>query len=364
VSVLVMDRSNRSVGLAVTNGNTAAVPETVTDLEKSVPHAVAAVNASYFVMLDDSDNVDTSTVSGILGAPASASAIGGVVEGLPIANRPAVQITTDGSTFVDKMMAITSARAGDGSARIVTGVNRIPGMALNCGSLTQAGTWQRPEHDKTCAVPDDLVEFSSNLGVPLPATSTPIVIVSNGKIMRQAHPGDRLNPGEIALAGTGSSAAWLTEKAINGAAMSVRVALAPVGGRPLDLSKGDLVSGGPTLVKDSIAQPNSTEGGFAQPDDPNHTLGWVIRKLPRTAYADLGGERTALVVVDGSQAGESEGFGIPDFAQYLESLGARQAINLDGGRSSTMVVNGKVVNHPSDQAGPRPVGDAIVVTSS
>jgi hypothetical protein len=34
VSVLVMDRSNRSVGLAVTNGNTAAVPETVTDLEK------------------------------------------------------------------------------------------------------------------------------------------------------------------------------------------------------------------------------------------------------------------------------------------------------------------------------------------
>src|SRR5205807_4333006 len=194
------------------------------------------------------------------------------------------------------------------------------------------------EQDKTCPVPDDLVEFSSNLGVPLPATSTPIVIVSNGKVVRRAQPGDQLNPGEIALAGTGTSAAWLTEQATIGAVMSVRVALAPVGGQPIDLSKGDLVSGGPTLVKDSIAQPNSTEGGFAQPDDPSKTLSWVIRKTARIAYADLGVGRTAFVVVDGRQAGKSEGFGIPDFAQYLKSLGAHQAMNLDAGGSTTMVV--------------------------
>jgi exopolysaccharide biosynthesis protein len=144
--------------------------------------------------------------------------------------------------------------------------------------------------------------------------------------------------------------------------MSVSVVLAPVGGQPLDLSKGDVVSGGPTLVKDSIAQPNSTEGGFAQPDNPTKTLSWVTRKYPRTAYADLGGERTALVVVDGRLAGESEGFGIPDFARYLKSLGARQAINLDSGGSATMVVKGKVVNRPSYPRGPRPVADAIVIT--
>ncbi|MBO0879337.1 MAG: phosphodiester glycosidase family protein, partial [Mycobacterium sp.] len=347
----------------------AAVRRTVTDLAKGVPHAVAAVNASYFIMPDDPDsldtpNIDTPTDRGIPGAPAGATAIGGVVEGLPVANRPAVQLTTDGPTFLGNMTAITSARAGDGSTRIVTGVNRIPGAGRNCGSLTQVGTWQQPEQDKTCPVPDDLVEFSSNLGVPLPATSPPIVIVSNEKVMRRAQPGDQLNPGEIALAGTGTSAAWLTEQATTGAVMSVSVALAPVGGQAIDLSKGDLVSGGPTLVKDSIAQPNSTEGGFAQPDDPSKTLSWVIRKTARIAYADLGVGRTAFVVVDGRQAGKSEGFGIPDFARYLKSLGARQAINLDAGGSTTMVVKGKVVNRPSDPRGQRPVGDAIVITSS
>jgi hypothetical protein len=369
VYVLMVDRSNRSVSLTMTDGSTAAVRRTVTDLAKNVPHAVAAVNASYFIMPDDPDsldipNTDTPTDRGIPGAPAGATAIGGVVEGLPVANRPAVQLTTDGPTFLGNLTAITSARAGDGSTRIITGVNRIPDAGRNCGSLTQAGTWQRPQQDKTCAVPDDLVEFSSNLGVPLPATSTPIVIVSNGKVLRQAHAGDRLNRGEIALAGTGTSAAWLAEKATIGAVLSVSVALAPVGGQPLDLSKGDVVSGGPTLVENSIAQPNSTEGGFAQPDDPNKTLSWVIRKTARIAYADLGERQTAFVVVDGRRAGESEGLGIPDFARYLTSLGARQAMNLDAGGSTTMVVRGNVVNRPSDPRGPRPVGDAIVVTSS
>jgi exopolysaccharide biosynthesis protein len=37
------------------------------------------------------------------------------------------------------------------------------------------------------------------------------------------------------------------------------------------------------------------------------------------------------------------------------------ALNLDGGGSTTMVANGAIVNRPSDAAGPRPVSDAIVV---
>ena len=37
------------------------------------------------------------------------------------------------------------------------------------------------------------------------------------------------------------------------------------------------------------------------------------------------------------------------------------AINLDGGGSTTMVVKGNVVNHPSDPAGARPVSDAVLV---
>lgn len=49
-------------------------------------------------------------------------------------------------------------------------------------------------------------------------------------------------------------------------------------------------------------------------------------------------------------------------AEYLLSIGAVDAINLDGGGSTTMVLDGKVVNKPSDKEGERKIGDAIVVT--
>ncbi|HEU5469218.1 MAG TPA: phosphodiester glycosidase family protein [Actinophytocola sp.] len=39
----------------------------------------------------------------------------------------------------------------------------------------------------------------------------------------------------------------------------------------------------------------------------------------------------------------------------------REAVNLDGGGSTTMVARGQVVNRPSDATGERPVGDAILV---
>jgi exopolysaccharide biosynthesis protein len=48
-------------------------------------------------------------------------------------------------------------------------------------------------------------------------------------------------------------------------------------------------------------------------------------------------------------------------ALLMRSLGARDALNLDGGGSTTMVVRGEVVNRPSDPGGERPVSDALVV---
>ena len=42
-------------------------------------------------------------------------------------------------------------------------------------------------------------------------------------------------------------------------------------------------------------------------------------------------------------------------------LELRDALNLDGGGSTTMVVKGQVVNHPSDATGPRKVSDSILV---
>jgi exopolysaccharide biosynthesis protein len=53
---------------------------------------------------------------------------------------------------------------------------------------------------------------------------------------------------------------------------------------------------------------------------------------------------------------------LPEAARLMRSLGARDALNLDGGGSTTMVVRGEVVNRPSDRTGARRVSDALYVT--
>ena len=68
-----------------------------------------------------------------------------------------------------------------------------------------------------------------------------------------------------------------------------------------------------------------------------------------------------LVTVDGRRAGWSAGVTLPEAARLMRSLGARDALNLDGGGSTAMTVRGRVVNRPSDAGGERPVSDALVV---
>ena len=52
-------------------------------------------------------------------------------------------------------------------------------------------------------------------------------------------------------------------------------------------------------------------------------------------------------MVDG-RSNTSRGLTLQELATYFLRLGARDAVNLDGGGSSVMVINGEVVNKPSD----------------
>ena len=83
---------------------------------------------------------------------------------------------------------------------------------------------------------------------------------------------------------------------------------------------------------------------------------------PRTAVAKLRDGKFLMVTVDGRQPGVSVGMSLQELAEYLLTLGAVDAMNLDGGGSTTMYLDGKVVNTPSDKEGERKIGDAIVVT--
>ncbi|MGZ8607762.1 MAG: phosphodiester glycosidase family protein [Actinomycetota bacterium] len=81
---------------------------------------------------------------------------------------------------------------------------------------------------------------------------------------------------------------------------------------------------------------------------------------PRTGIGVTAAGKILLVVVDGRQPRWSLGPTMTEFARIMQGLGAVTALNLDGGGSSTMVVQGKVVNRPSD-GHERAISNAILV---
>ncbi len=84
---------------------------------------------------------------------------------------------------------------------------------------------------------------------------------------------------------------------------------------------------------------------------------------PRTMIGVDAQGRAWLVTVDGRLPNYSIGMTFADLQRLATRLKLTDALNLDGGGSTTMVVHGEVVNKPSDPGGARPVSDALIVTS-
>jgi hypothetical protein len=153
------------------------------------------------------------------------------------------------------------------------------------------------------------------------------------------------------LSATGDSAiAALRALARRGTLVRVRAVLAPAVGRPLLA-----VGGWPRVVqggRNVAPLADSLEGTF-----PRFSAG----RHPRSAIAlSADSSRLLLVVVDGRRPW-SVGMSLAELGETLLSLGASEGMNLDGGGSSVLWLDGAVVNHPSDPAGERAVGNALVV---
>jgi len=88
---------------------------------------------------------------------------------------------------------------------------------------------------------------------------------------------------------------------------------------------------------------------------------FINMRHPRTMIGVDAAGAIWMAAIDGRQPDRSIGMTLPDMARLAERLGLRDALNLDGGGSTTMVVNGRIVNKPSDPTGPRQVNDAILV---
>ncbi len=86
------------------------------------------------------------------------------------------------------------------------------------------------------------------------------------------------------------------------------------------------------------------------------------QRHPRTAVG-FDPERNHLwfVVVDGRREGVSSGMTLEELAELMTALGNRDALNLDGGGSSVMVLRHRVVNRPAAPGGEREVANALAV---
>lgn len=113
------------------------------------------------------------------------------------------------------------------------------------------------------------------------------------------------------------------------------------------LSVKDALTFGPALVVNGKPTIKSGDGG------------WGI--APRTAIAQKEDGSIMFLVIDGRQIFGSVGASLKETQDLLIKYGAVNAANLDGGKSTTMYLNGEVINTPSDSLGERSVPTAFIV---
>lgn len=314
--------------------------------------AIAAVNADFFPFTGDPLNLmirDGELIS----------------ESMP--HRVVFGITAEGKVKMDTLLTAGTLTAPDGASVPLDGINR-PTVKDEIVLLTPTyGT-------KIRALPSQTV-------LVLTGTSLPVRLgQSNGGIAGTASPGVSEAPlpvQSVVLVADGRGAEWLKAHTKEGDRLAFRFDAAPnvlTAGQTPAVLRGSLpgraaavrgqrergtwddvtqaVGGGPWLVKNGVTAVDGIEEGM------NPTTFTNFRH-PRTAVGLTAEGDLLLVAVDGRQA-FSQGMTLPELGDYLRKIGAVQAINLDGGGSTSMVIGGVYVNGQSDGE-PRPVANALLV---
>jgi Phosphodiester glycosidase len=113
------------------------------------------------------------------------------------------------------------------------------------------------------------------------------------------------------------------------------------------------IGGGPSLISNGeIRITNKEEIMFANGEKDKH---------PRTAMGYTADGRLIILMTEGRNPGVAEGMTLLQQAQVLKSLGCIEALNLDGGGSSCLLLNGKETIKPSDKEGQRAVPGVFLI---
>jgi len=318
VNVLVLDPSRTRLAL-VRAGDKGVGTETTSSMARR-RGALAAVNAGFF-----------RTSGPYTGEPAGIVIRAGKVLSEPYHRRPGLAVSNAGGRT---RLAVVDAEVRLEAVVSKTVRRRIDGI-------------NRPRLD------GELILFTPELDrSTLTGAGGVEAVVDRGRVTAVGGAeGDTAIPRSgWVLSGHGAAADWIRAHVRPGARIEARseVRLTP---RPA-FAPEFVVDGGPRLVRAGWPVPVGPETG---------TPGFVESRHPRTAVGVRADGRILLVAVDGRQPERSVGMTIAELAALLLELGAVEALNMDGGGSTTLVAGGRVVNHPSDLTGERPVGDALLV---
>lgn len=274
--------------------------------------AIAAVNGGFFT-------------SG--GDPLGCLVIDGEVLSEPIPERTCAGITDDGFLLFDKLR-LDAAATTESNGVAIDGINRA--RAAN-----------------------EIVLYRPEFGATTQTNPHGAEVVVAGEVVQQVAGGrgnSPIPPGGYVLSGHGRGRTALLAAFKPGDRVMLRARLVPAGGDPRWDGVRHIFGGGPRLL---------ANGQFAGGEGFRPSLS--DRRHPRTAIARLADGRIVLAVVGGRQPYHSLGMTLVELAALLRALGATDALNLDGGGSSTLVVRGTVINLPSDEFGERPVSDVLLV---
>lgn len=313
----------------------------------------------------------TGAVAGINGqwfynsAPGGLYVKDGKLLGSATQGRAGIRLEGGGrSLAVDTFTARVTVTAGGETAE-VDGVNRLPGEVWNCGGVGGDLPTERPQHDLKCTDPSELVRFTPEWGVPPTGAGAEAVLDAGGRVTAvHSTRGAAVPPGGSTLQAIGDSAAWLLRTARVGATLTFDEKVRDGAGRQVALGPDTtILQVGPSLVRAGRVAVNAVADGVVREGaDQSFTYDWTVRANPRSMIGRDAEGRLLLVVADGRRPGVSEGLSIDGAARLMRALGAREALNLDGGGSSVLATAaGGIVNRPSDATGERSLGTGLLL---
>lgn len=326
IHVLRLRLSEVDLKLRMANSRELFKRDTVSNMVRNY-QAFAGINGSFF-------------------APATAAPVGlllsdGLILSSSFINRSVFGVRYDGSCFISQSKLFAAVAEESGKVYVANAVNK----AAARGKITlytphwgaRTGTFPDPSRREFAIGRDGRIKAAATGNMAIPAGG--YVLSAQGKPIHELR--RRLRIGQHLLVHT----------RLNGLFQGARYA----------------VSGGPTLVQGGQVKVTAKEERFG----PEIARG----RAARTAIGYFGGRDVALVVVDGRpravsakqkafrvavNAPDSVGMTLYELARFLHEIGIREAINLDGGGSTAMVIQGRTVNHPVDGT-ERPVQNALLV---